>query len=350
MLDYVKSLLSFYSMTKCKPIAILFGGDSEEGAISAASARNLFKSIDCTRYNPFLVELTKDNTWKVLGEDDVVLRERPIHDLRGVGEADRHPYDFDIAIVLIHGAPAENGKLQPLLEAQGIAYSCCSMKTSCLTFDKQLTKVVAQSINVRCAKGQSLHREEISTFHCTLDFPVIVKPNESGSSYGVHKVDSKDALEAALCDAGKYSDKILVEEFIIGREVAVGLIQLNDDLHVFPITEIIPEGSFFDFEAKYEGKSQEITPAPIDEEVKIVLHNRAKKLYEAFSLQGIVRIDFFVAKEDVFLIEINTIPGMSAASIIPQQCAAYGWSLQQLTNHMIDSVLLGHGVNQSSTI
>lgn len=335
-------------MTTSKPIAILFGGVSEEGAISAASARNLYKAIDRVRYNPFLVELTKDNTWKVLGEDDAVLIERPLHDLRG--HSDGHPYDFDMALVLIHGAPAENGQLQPLLEAQGIAYSCCSMKTSCLTFDKQLTKVIAQSVKVRCAKGQSLHREEISTFHCTLDFPVIVKPNESGSSYGVHKVDSKDALVAALRDAGKYSDKILVEEFIVGREVAVGLIQQNDDVHVFPITEIIPEGAFFDYEAKYEGKSQEITPADIDDEVKIILHDRAKKLYEAFSLQGIVRIDFFVTKEDVFLIEINTIPGMSAASIIPQQCEAYGWSLQRLSNHMIDAAWLNHSVNQSNTI
>lgn len=335
-------------MTTSKPIAILFGGVSEEGAISAASARNLYKAIDRVRYNPFLVELTKDNTWKVLGEDDAVLIERPLHDLRG--HSDGHPYDFDMALVLIHGAPAENGQLQPLLEAQGIAYSCCSMKTSCLTFDKQLTKVIAQSVKVRCAKGQSLHREEISTFHCTLDFPVIVKPNESGSSYGVHKVDSNDALVAALRDAGKYSDKILVEEFIVGREVAVGLIQQNDDVHVFPITEIIPEGAFFDYEAKYEGKSQEITPADIDDEVKIILHDRAKKLYEAFSLQGIVRIDFFVTKEDVFLIEINTIPGMSAASIIPQQCEAYGWSLQRLSNHMIDAAWLNHSVNQSNTI
>lgn len=335
-------------MTTSKPIAILFGGVSEEGAISAASARNLYKAIDRVRYNPFLVELTKDNTWKVLGEDDAVLIERPLHDLRG--HSDGHPYDFDMALVLIHGAPAENGQLQPLLESQGIAYSCCSMKTSCLTFDKQLTKVIAQSVKVRCAKGQSLHREEISIFHCTLDFPVIVKPNESGSSYGVHKVDSKDALEAALRDAGKYSDKILVEEFIVGREVAVGLIQQNDDVHVFPITEIIPEGAFFDYEAKYEGKSQEITPADIDDEVKIILHDRAKKLYEAFSLRGIVRIDFFVTKEDVFLIEINTIPGMSAASIIPQQCEAYGWSLQRLSNHMIDAAWLNHSVNQSNTI
>lgn len=337
-------------MTKSKPIAILFGGVSEEGAISAASARNLFKSIDRTRFNPFLVELTKDNTWKVLGKDDSELVERPLHDLRGVGESDRYPYDFEMALVLIHGAPAENGKLQPLLEAQGIAYSCCSMKTSSLTFDKQLTKVIAQSIDVRCAKGQSLHREEISTFHCTLDFPVIVKPNESGSSYGVHKVDCQDDLSAALSDAGKYSDKILVEEFIVGREVAVGLIQLNDDFHVFPITEIIPKGAFFDYEAKYEGKAQEITPAAIDDEIKIVLHKRAKKLYEAFSLQGIVRIDFFVTKEDVFLIEINTIPGMSAASIIPQQCEAYGWSLQRLSNHMIDAALLSHSVIQTNTI
>lgn len=337
-------------MTMSKPIAILFGGISEEGAISAASARNLFKAIDRAQYNPYLVELTKENTWKVLNEDDAVLVERSLHDLRGIGEGDGHPYDFDIALVLIHGAPAENGKLQSLLEAQGIAYSCCSMKTSCLTFDKQLTKVIAQSIGVRCAKGQTLHREETNSFHCTLDFPVIVKPNESGSSYGVHKVDSKDALGAALRDAGKYSDKILVEEFIVGREVAVGLIQLNHDLHVFPITEIIPEGSFFDYEAKYEGKSQEITPAPIDEEVKIVLHNQAKKLYEAFSLQGIVRIDFFVTQEDVFLIEINTIPGMSEASIIPQQCEAYGWSLQRLSSHMIDAARRSHSVNQSSTI
>mgnify|MGYP006264994861 CR=1 FL=1 len=151
----------------------------------------------------------------------------------------------------------------------------------------------------------------------------------------MHKVDCKNALSAALRDAGKYSDKILVEEFIVGREVAVGLIQLNNDLHVFPITEIISEGAFFDYEAKYEGKSQEITPADIDDEVKNVLLHRAKNLYKAFSLQGIVRIDFFVTKEDVFLIEINTIPGMSAASIIPQQCAVYGWSLQRLSNHCL---------------
>ena len=337
-------------MIKSIPIAILFGGVSEEGEISAASARNLFGAIDRTRYNPFLVELTKKNTWNVLGEHDEVLIERPLYDLRGVIDGEDQPYNFGIALVLIHGEPAENGKLQSLLETQDIAYSCCSMKTSCLTFDKQVTKVIAQSIGVPCAKGQSLHREEMSTFHCTIDFPVIVKPNESGSSYGVHKVDSKHALGAALSDAGKYSDRILVEEFIVGREVAVGLMRFNDNLHIFPITEIIPNGAFFDYEAKYEGKSQEITPALIDDEVRTVLRDRSKKLYDAFSLQGIVRIDFFVTKEDVFLIEINTIPGMSAASIIPQQCEAYGWSLHELSNNMIDAALHNHRVQKPNTI
>lgn len=337
-------------MSKSLPIAILFGGVSEEGAISAASAKNLFSAIDDSRYDPFLVELTKDNTWSILGRNGEMLKERPFYDLRGVEEGVERPYDFKVALVLIHGAPAENGKLQTLLEAQGLAYSCCSMKTSCLTFDKHLTKVVAQSIGVRCAKGQLLHKHQITSFRCSLELPVIVKPNESGSSYGVHKVDSKDALSSALKDAAQYSDKILVEEFIVGREVAVGLMQLENELHVFPITEIIPEGAFFDYEAKYEGKSQEITPALIDEETKIILDNHAKKLYDAFSLQGIVRIDFFVTKEDVFLIEINTIPGMSAASIIPQQCEAYGWSLRQLSNHMIDTALYNQRVLKAKTI
>ena len=337
-------------MSKSLPIAILFGGVSEEGAISAASARNLFSAIDRAKYEPYLVELSKDNAWTILDDNDKVLSRRPYNDLRGVLEGESRPFNFGIALVLIHGAPAENGKLQSLLEAQDIAYSCCSMKTSCLTFDKQLTKVIAQSIGVRCAKGQSVHRNEIKSFRCMLDFPVIVKPNESGSSYGVHKVDTNDALESAIADAAKYSEQILVEEFITGREVAVGLMQRHDQIHVFPITEIIPEGAFFDYEAKYEGKSQEITPAQINEETKIQLHSHAENLYEAFSLEGVVRIDFFVNEEDVFLIEINTIPGMSAASIIPQQCEAYGWSLRQLSDYMIDAALHGHGVRKMSGI
>ena len=320
-------------------IAILFGGTSEERDISAASAQNVLQSIDKKLFQPYLVELTAENFWSIHDADGQEVARHPLHDLRGNLEGNVRSYDFQVALVVIHGMPAENGALQSLLEAQGVAYTCCSMKASCVTFDKQITKTIAESFGIQCAKGYAVHTDDIESFDFSLNYPVIVKPNESGSSYGVQKIEDESELKQAMSTAGRFADVVLVEEFIVGREVAVGLVKVENTLHTFPITEIIPEGDFFDYEAKYEGKSQEITPASLEASIAEKLYEKSTTLYNKFGLNGVVRIDFFVCEEDVFLIEINTIPGMSEASIIPQQCLEYGWSLEQLTTQIIMEAL-----------
>lgn len=244
----------------------------------------------------------------------------------------------------LHGTPGEDGKLQGYFDCLGIPYTSCNAATSALTFNKRYTVAVAAFAGINVAKSMHLFKGDDTTalqITSTLQLPVFVKPNNGGSSIGMSKVSDAENLTAALERAFKEDNQVLVEEFIEGREFTIGVFQSKGRIITLPITEIISKKEFFDFEAKYQGASEEITPAQVEETIADKIRAAAQKIYKVFHCRGIVRIDFiYNAKSgDVFMLEINTVPGQSAASIVPQQVKAMGWSLKEFYTALIEESL-----------
>ena len=252
--------------------------------------------------------------------------------------------NFDIVLMCIHGTPGEDGKLQGYFDLIGLPYTSCDTATSALTFNKRYTVAVAGFGGVAVAK--SLHL--ISSTQLTPDqiltqikLPLFVKPNNGGSSFGISKVNTAAELAPALEKAFKEDTQVLVEEFISGREFTIGVFKSKGVTTVLPITEIKTENEFFDFAAKYEGKSEEITPAIITETMFKDLSEAAKQVYATLNCRGVVRIDFIYDEkaQKAFLLEVNTVPGQSEASIIPQQVRAMGLNLTDFYASIIEDSL-----------
>jgi D-alanine-D-alanine ligase len=245
----------------------------------------------------------------------------------------------------IHGTPGEDGKMQGYFDLIGLPYTSCNTATSALTFNKRYTVAVAGFGGVHVAKSLHLFAEQPSSpdqILAEVNLPVFVKPNNGGSSFGISKVNAAAELAPALEKAFKEDTQVLVEEFISGREFTIGVFKSKGITTVLPITEIITENEFFDFEAKYEGKSEEITPAKITDTMFKELTEAAKKVYDIFNCRGVVRIDFIYNEimQKAFLLEVNTVPGQSDASVIPQQVRAMGWSLTDFYGTIIEDTLL----------
>ena len=249
-------------------------------------------------------------------------------------------HEFDYALIIIHGTPGEDGRLQGYLDIMGIPYSSCSMVSSAITFDKESTKLAVAARGIRVAKEIFLHRGDRVDEEAIVEqlgLPLFVKPNASGSSFGVTRVTDKEQIAAAVEEAFKESDDVLIEEFIAGREMGCGVLITREREYLFPITEIVSKKAFFDYEAKYtEGMSDEITPADISPEVKEKLNRLTREAYKACRCRGVVRIDFIVMPDgEPCLIEVNSIPGMSGGSIVPKQAKAMGISLGELFDLVI---------------
>jgi D-alanine-D-alanine ligase len=242
----------------------------------------------------------------------------------------------------IHGTPGEDGKLQGYFDCIGLPYTTCDATTSALTFNKRFTVAVAAFAGINVARSMHIFRndnidEETIIHH--LKFPVFVKPNNGGSSIGMSKVDNpSEEIGLALQKAFNEDDQVLVEEFIEGREFTIGVFKTKGEIITLPITEIIPKKKFFDFEAKYKGLSDEITPAVADAATLDKVRAAAKKIYAVFNCKGVIRIDFIYNEEKAmpYMLEINTVPGQSAASIVPQQIKAMGWTLEQFYTALIE--------------
>lgn len=248
---------------------------------------------------------------------------------------------FDAVLLCIHGTPGEDGKLQGYFDMLGLPYTSCDAATSALTFNKRYTLAVAAFGGVNVAKSLHLFKHtsvEANHILQQLQLPVFVKPNNGGSSLGMSKVTISTDLPAALQKAFDVDEQVLVEEMITGREFTVGVFKTKENILVLPITEIITHNEFFDYEAKYLGKSEEITPAQIDDDIKNKIQTTAKRVYELLNCRGIVRIDFIYneEKQQPFMLEVNTVPGQSEASIVPQQVKAMGWSLEKFYSAMIE--------------
>lgn len=298
-----------------KTVVVLAGGYSTEHQISLASGRTAEAAFVEAGYKVLFVVLKKNGFWL---EDQLIK-------LTDLGA--------DFVFNVIHGTPGEDGHISGMLEVFGIPHSTCPTFQSALTFNKARCNQILRTAGYDVPKGQLFTQLPDLNMFGNWNFPLFVKPNRAGSSFGVTRVEATDELEAAFNYAFSEDDEVLVEEGIIGTEVGCGVLRYNGEQpEAIALTEIVPtEAKFFDYNAKYEGKSQEITPARISKEVAEKISEISMAAYDYLKLEGIVRIDYIITEaQQPVMIEINSIPGLSPASIIPQQIAYRGWKLSEV--------------------
>ncbi|MCS7036529.1 MAG: D-alanine--D-alanine ligase family protein [Saprospiraceae bacterium] len=318
-----------------KNIAILTGGDSAERVISLRSGQVVYESLPADRYRRFLIDV-QGSDWREVSAGVSV--DKNDFSISVDGEVIR----FDAVFGAIHGSPLEDGKMQGYFDMLGIPYTCCDGFVSALTMNKHLTKQVAAATGVPLAPSVLVRRGEAvdaGAIVSRLGLPLFVKPNTHGSSFGVTKVKTLEALLPAIEAVWPYDREALVEAFLPGREFSNGVFRSGGRVVALPVTEIIPETEFFDFAAKYEGKSQEITPAPLSDSLTEQCQAWSRRLYEALGCRGVVRCDYILVGETFHLLEVNTIPGLSSASIVPQQVRAYGWTLEQFFSQLLEEAI-----------
>ena len=322
-----------------KNVAVVMGGFSDEYKVSLKSGQLIYDSLDRDLYNVYKVVILKEE-WYFLNENEEKL---PIN--KGdfsVTLSDGAILKFDVCFNIIHGAPGENGELQGYWNAIGQKYTGCDFYKSALTFNKKDTLAVLAKYGIPSAKsfylrkGENINEEKIVE---ELGLPLFVKPNQSGSSLGISKVKVKSELAAAIEFAFKEDDEILIESFLNGMEVSVGVIDYKGETIVLGITEIVPHKEFFDYEAKYEGASEEITPARLDDETRYKVEKIAKHAYESLGMSGFSRSEYIIMDGTPYMLEMNTNPGFSPASILPQQAKIYGISIKDLCGNEVEKAL-----------
>lgn len=328
-------------------IAFVTGGYSGEAAISYKSAVNIEKNLDPSKFIVYKIDITPAGWFYTPSEGVHIAINRDDFSL----DLDAKKILFDAVFIGIHGTPGEDGKLQGYFDMVGLPYTSCDAATSALTMNKRYTVAVAAFAGIHVAKSLHLFAHSPVPDQQILDqlsLPLFVKPNNGGSSIGMSKVIAPEDLRTALQKAFKEDDQVLVEEFISGREFTVGVFKTTTETVVLPITEIITKKEFFDFEAKYQGMSEEITPAIIDAKMEQKIRKAALNVYEVFNCRGVVRIDFIYneKKEEPFMLEVNTVPGQTDASIIPQQVRILGWQLKDFYSSLLEEALSRKKTNQ----
>ncbi|HMZ45725.1 MAG TPA: D-alanine--D-alanine ligase [Chitinophagaceae bacterium] len=322
-------------MKKC--IAIVTGGYSKEAEISYKSVITVTNNIDKQKFDWYIIDINPEGWWYLNDANEKIFVNKNNFTI----DVNNTTITLDAVLMCMHGTPGEDGKLQGYFDMIGLPYTSCNAAVSALTFNKKFTVSVAANSGINVAKSimlfknNSINEKEIAQ---QLKFPVFVKPNNGGSSIGMSKVYETSNLSAAISKAFEEDDQILIEEFIAGRELTIGVFKTKGEIITLPITEIITKNDYFDYKAKYLGESDEITPANVEETIAEKIRNAAKKAYQVFNCNGIVRIDFiFESKlQQPFMLEINTVPGQSAESIVPQQVKAMGWSLQDFYTALIE--------------
>ncbi|RZL41693.1 MAG: D-alanine--D-alanine ligase [Pedobacter sp.] len=325
-----------------KTIALLTGGTTGEWVVSVKSAATIAQNLDTTKYDVYKIMLT-ENGWFYEPADSVKI------------DIDKNDFSltlngrkikFDGVFIAIHGSPGEDGKLQGYFDMLGIPYTTCSALTSAITMNKGYTKAIVNGIkNLNVAKSVQIFKNtsfSIDEIKAELKLPYFVKPNNGGSSIGMSKVKHADDLQSALDKAFKEDSQVLIEEFVEGREFSVGVFKTKGKIVVLPATEVIPANEFFDFEAKYTpGATEEITPGRMSDEEKNRVDQVVAEVYEKLNCNGIVRIDYFLEHNtsNFYFIEINTIPGQTATSFIPQQVAAMGMQLKDFYTQVIEETI-----------
>ncbi len=324
-----------------KTIALLTGGTTGEWVVSVKSAATIAQNLDPEKFDVYKIMLT-ENGWFYEPADSVKI------------EVDKNDFSitingkkikFDGVFIAIHGSPGEDGKLQGYFDMIGLPYTTCDALTSSITMNKGYTKAIVDGIkDLHIAKSVQLFKADYKPEEVTenLKLPYFVKPNNGGSSIGMSKVKHTDDLQAALDKAFNEDSQILVEEFVEGREFSVGVFKTKGKIVVLPATEVIPKNEFFDFDAKYTpGATQEITPANMTQEERSRVERVVSAVYQKLNCRGIVRIDYFLEHKtgNFYFIEINTIPGQTATSFIPQQVAAMGMNLKDFYTQVLEETI-----------
>lgn len=321
-----------------KNVAIVMGGYSSEYKISLTSGNVVFSQLDKTKYRLFRIHILPEK-WVYVDEKD---NEFPVNKHDFSVTIDGKTIFFDVVFNAIHGTPGEDGLLQAYFQLLGIPQTSCDYYQAALTFNKRDLLSVLKPYGIKTATsfylnlGDNINSEEIIS---KVGLPCFVKPNKSGSSFGISKVKSLEELLPAIENAYKEDNEIIIESFLDGTEVSVGVINFKGEIKVLPITEIVSENDFFDYEAKYLGKSKEITPARISEELKVKIENVAKRAYEVLKMKGFSRSEFIIVNNEPHMLEMNTIPGLTTESILPQQAHEAGISLPELFENAIELAL-----------
>ena len=322
---------------KKRTIAIVAGGDSSELPVSLRSAQGIYSFIDKERYNLYIVEM-QGNRWEVVlpnGEKTPIDR----NDFSFTENEEKKVFDF--AYITIHGTPGENGLLQGYFDLIGIPYSSCNVLVSAMTFNKFTCNQYLKGFGIRVSESMILRKgfeildEEVIN---KVGLPCFIKPNAGGSSFGVTKVKTKEQIQPAIEKAFGESDEVMIEAFMQGTEITCGCYKTKDKEVVFPITEVVTSNEFFDYDAKYNGQVDEITPARIPEETAECVRLLTSAIYDILGCDGIIRIDYIITEgEKVNMLEINTTPGMTATSFIPQQVRAAGLDIKDVMTDIIEN-------------
>jgi D-alanine-D-alanine ligase len=318
-------------------VAIIEGGYSNEKAVSLKSAHTVFENLDREKYVPTKV-LIDEKEWTA-------------YDNEGRYPIDKNDFSFtknntkntfDVAFIVIHGSPGEDGKLQGYFDLIGIPYTTPSQMITALTFEKFHCNQFLKNFGLNVAEAVLIKKNDTVSSNSIIDhvgLPCFVKPTDGGSSFGISKVTAEKELKSAIELAFKHGSQVIIEEFIEGRELTNGAFRSKNGIKVLPVTEIITENEFFDYAAKYNGESIEVTPADIDSALTKKIKTLTSHIYDILNLKGIARIDYIVtSKGSPYIIEINTVPGQSAESIIPQMAEVEGIGLKELFGEVIESL------------
>ncbi|MCX7987063.1 MAG: D-alanine--D-alanine ligase [Bacteroidales bacterium] len=321
-----------------KKVAVVAGGYSSEYPISVQSGRLLVEEVSKAGYEVYLVEISPQGWFVHLTSDKRITIDRSDFSFNNHGKSIR----FDAIVMAIHGTPGEDGKLQGYFDLLNIPYTCCGVLASAVTFNKHACKLFARQIGIDTADSLILRKGDFFSTQKIIEqvgLPCFVKPTESGSSFGVSKVTHAHQLSDAIVKAFEESNEVLIEKFISGTEVTCGMVSFPEGDLIFPITEVISKKEFFDFEAKYtSGLSEEITPARIDEYMTLLVQNATQKLYHALGCKGITRTDFIISDGKAYLLEVNTVPGMSPHSIIPKQLQTMGITVAEMYDRLLKNI------------
>ena len=317
-----------------KKVAVIEGGYSQEKAISIKSAKTVFDNLDRTKFDPTRV-LIDENEWAAYDDEG----RYPIDKNDFSFVKNNLKVQFEYAFIVIHGTPGEDGKLQGYLDMVGVPYNTSSAAITALTFQKFHCNQFLKNFGINVPEAILIKPDdEINESQIIekVKLPCFVKPTDGGSSFGVTKVKNENKLLPAIKAAFEHGTEVVVEENIVGREVTCGVYRDTQGAKALPVTEIISENEYFDYDAKYNGKSKEITPAELDDEMTKNIKNLTKKIYGVLGMKGIARIDYMINKKGIpFLIEINSVPGMSKESIVPLMIKTQNLNLKKVLNDLI---------------
>jgi len=327
-------------ITMKKNIAVLFGGDSSEYIISERSAEQICEVLRLSPYNLFKIRV-RENKWMYIDSEK---KEYPV-DLNDftIKPDTKNKISFHFAFIIIHGTPGEDGKLQAYLDMQKVAYNTPGVFVSALTFNKYACKLFLKNFNVLTPEsvlftaGEEIEEDLVLK---KVGLPCFVKPNNGGSSFGTTKVLKQEDIKPAVVESLKQDNEVIIESFVKGAELSCGVLKTKQKDYIFPVTEIVPKNDFFDFEAKYTaGMADEIVPATVDEEIQLKCQELSSAIYDEIRCKGLVRMDFILRGNQIYFLEVNTVPGMSKESIVPKMIRADGYTEEQILMAIIEDGL-----------